>query len=246
MQRTPHTNINKLLTYIIITICILFNLIIANKVIGAGTSPSGKQVSDIITDVRRQFNEYTAVFLADSADLLDWINYATYDIVSKTHCMQDTASIIFTSGATEYTWSGASPYITIKGAIYDNSRQIKGLLKTDLQTLGHVKNTGPPEYWYEWEDVVGVYPTPTSAYSGHTVYVYYIPEPDSYAGTGERIYTPAIYDGSIVNYCMYKALLKDRRPQEAANYLTEYTNTINQYRVDLVDKPKEPREVTSP
>ena len=250
MQHTPHTNsyIDKLLIYIIIAICILLGLTIANKVMGAGVSTSGKTVSDIQTDIRRQFNEYTAVFLNDTSDLLDWINYATYDIVSKTHCMESDTAIALVSGTTEYSWSGVSDYITIKSIIYNNnnSNKITGLLHADIQMLGNIRNTGEPKYWYDWNDKIGIYPTADAARSGHSIYIYYIPKPEEYESTGEPIYTPAIYDNTIINYCIYKAVMKDRRYQEAGNYLTEYNNTLQQYRVDLVDKQKEPREITNP
>ena len=69
---------------------VLIALLIPSQLFSAGQSTSGKTLADITTDVRRQFNEYTATLLADTADIFDWINYATHDIVAKTHCMQQT------------------------------------------------------------------------------------------------------------------------------------------------------------
>jgi hypothetical protein len=239
-QRTKDWIITGIVAVVVISV-----FIIANIVFGAGTGTSGKTVSDITTDVRRQFNEYTAVFLDDTSDIVDWINYATYDIVSKTHCLQNTMAIPLASGTTEYLWSGVSDYITIKGVIYDSTNGIKSLLKTDLQSIGYTPNTGPPQYWYEWNSRLGVYPTPDPSRSGHSIYVYYVPQTVEYVTGTSDVVTPAIYDNSIVNYIMYKALMKDKKYQEAGNYLTEYNNTLQQYRVDLVDKPKEPRQVVN-
>jgi hypothetical protein len=41
---------------------------------------------------------------------------------------------------------------------------------------------------------------------------------------------------------MYRALMKDRKPQEAAPYYQEYNSTIGAYRIDYVDLPKESRK----
>lgn len=261
MQNTPHikkditkaelknSTINAIVGVSVFLFFLYIFSLVAPYVFSAGVSTSSKTVSDIQTDIRRQFNEYTSVFLDDTSDLLDWINYATYDIVSKTHCMEDSVSIIFTSGGTEYSWpSGASKYITIKSIIYDNpdSSKLTSLLHADLQMLGNISNSGEPKYWYDWNDNIGIYPTPDAARSGHTAYTYFVPRPDEYTDTASDIMTPAIYDNAIVNYCIYKALMKDRRYQEAERYLAEYNNTLQQYRIDLVDKQKEPREITNP
>lgn len=223
---------------------------------GAGQATSGVTAGGITDRVREILAERTGsattLFYTDT-EIRSHANYAVFDIVSRSKCIQDTA--VFTlavtgvstsggtiySGTTEYAWTGVSDYITIETALYWNHKNNKytGLVKTDIKSIGHLTDNGPPAYWYEWNDKIGIWPTTTQPYSGQSVYVYYTPMPEGLTASDSIVETPSNYDSAIIDYTVSQMLRKKKRYQESELYMKSYEARLDRYRSDLVDKPRE-------
>lgn len=201
---------------------------------------SGKSADDIITEARQILNETTASFWT-ATEMLSWINEGMLDIVSKTHCLEDTATIILSGNTKAYTWTGTSNYLTIdpNGVFYQDKDTSKYTVLTNNKSIiGDVSDTGPPRYWYEFGGKVHVWPVPTTSHSGSTIFVDYVFIPDGCATSGFAIETPEIYDPALVSYVVSRAFLKKRKP-EANIYIQLYDQMINRYRADFIEEPKE-------
>ena len=221
-----------------------------------GQATSGVTAGGITDRVREILAERTGsattLYYTD-LEIRSHANYAVFDISARTHCLQDTAAIALAvsgvstsggtvySGTTEYAWTGASDYMMIETVMYFNSNSLKykGLIKTDIKSIGSLEDKGAPAYWYEWDDKIGIWPTATLPYSGQSVYVYYNPMPDGLLSSTSPVETPSIYDSAIIDYAVSQMLLKKKRYQEADFYNKRYEARLDRYRVDLVDKPRE-------
>ena len=208
------------------------------NVFAASQSNSGKTAADIITEARQILNESVASFWTD-AMMLDWIDAATKEIVAKTKCRQDIATITLVTGTMEYAWTGDSEYIQIMACMYHDGTEYKSLTKTDIKSIGRISATGSPKYWYEWEDQVGIWPIPTAAYNAQKVYAYYVIVPVVIDGTTDNILTPAIFDDALVWYTVGHAKMRDNKPEEAAYYMNLFNEIIALYRQDILYSPKE-------
>ena len=222
-----------------ILLAVFFVFLSCSICFGAGQTSSGKTANDIITNVRQILNETTASFWTD-AELLDWIDEAVKDIVSKSHCLEDTATIVLSTNTKAYSWSGASDYVIIEpeGVFFLNHNTSKYTkLVNDKTVIGHTSNEGQPTHWYEFGNEVHVWPVPTSAYSGSTIYADYIPVPTKIIATTGNIETPAIYDNAIVWYVVSMAKAKDKNANESAVFMKIYDELVNRYRVDITREP---------
>ena len=209
---------------------------------------SGKTAANIITEAKWVLiNNAKDNFWSD-AEMLGWVNEGILDIVSKTHCLEDTATIVLVTDTKDYAWTGTSNYLTVDphGAFLQlhNSSKYK-TLTNNKSIIGHVIETGPPAYWYEFNGRVHVWPVPTSAYSGSTVFVDFVPIPDGCSTASLAIETPKIYDPALVFYVISRAMSKEKNPASIA-YMNLYQQTIDRYRADFIDEPKESMKEKQP
>lgn len=215
-------------------------LLTASAALAGGQSQSSKTVQNVIDRARSYLNETkssTTGFFTDT-ELLRWTDEGVRDIVAKTHCLQQTDTITLSGSTFEYTFSGASNYLTIETCVYYNGTDYKGLPRIDIPNIGRTAtSSGTPDYWYEWGDKIGIWPLPTSSYSGNSIYVYYVPQPTTLTATTDPIQIPAIYDNPLIWYVCAQGKIKDRKFQEAALFMQRYDATVDRYRVDLVKEP---------
>ena len=116
---------------------------------------SSTLASTIITRARYYLNEATASFWAD-AELLDWVNQGTMDIVGRTRCLESSESISLAANTVEYSVTG--PYLDISTVIYTDQNGVKkGLVRKNPQSIGHSRDN-VPTWWYEWDGKLGVFP----------------------------------------------------------------------------------------
>ena len=86
---------------------------------------------------------------------------------------------------------------------------------------------------------------PTSAHSGSTIFAEYVPIPDGCGVAGHAIETPEIYDPALVFYVISRAMSKEKNPASVA-YMSLYQQTIDRYRADFIDEPKESAKEKQP
>jgi len=206
-----------------------------------GQAISGKTADDIITNARYLLNQEdvsgVTPFCTD-AEMIVWTDEGQKDIVAKAQCLKARATIDLATSTFEYSWSGVSDYIKIDRCFYYDGTNYKRLIKS-CESVGHVTAKGSPDYWCELGDKVLVWPVPIAAYSGTTVFAYYVPMPSAITATTTAIEIPAIYDKALTFFVAAQASLKDGQTAKYAALMGLYEKELDRYRVDIVEKPKE-------
>ena len=124
---------------------VLIVLLAVSSAIAGGQSQSSKTVQDVIDRARSYLNETkssTTGFYTDT-ELLRWTDEGVKDVVAKTHCLQDTAVFTLSGSTFEYTFSGASNYLTIETCVYFNGTDYKGLPRIDIPNIGRTSKAPP-------------------------------------------------------------------------------------------------------
>jgi len=219
-------------------VAVLLVFLCVSPVLGAGQSVSGVTAQTIIDRVKANLNTTSSAFWSD-LDLLRWMDEGVKEIQALTHAIQDTTTIELSGNTMEYSWTGVSNYMTVENVTYrsgaSNAWSFKGLKKATVAIIGNTSDKGPPEYWYEWDNKIGVWPKPTDAYSGNSIFVYYAPIPDGVESGTSPIELPAMYDGPLIWYVTCFAKKREKRFEEAAVYMGRYNQILGRFRLDLVE-----------
>lgn len=190
----------------------------------------------IIQHVRAKLVEATASFFEDTGFLV-WINEGIHDIVAKTWCLAATEDVTLVDATLEYTLSTA--YIVATAAIYDGA---KALLPGSPTQVGHVPNVAEPVYWYEWNNKVGIYPIANATTATKTVTIYKVARPTALATTAANSPLPFFYDYPLELFVEARALFEDGRKDDGVARMQEYYASIQQYRKDFSEKPRNSKE----
>jgi len=204
----------------------------------ASQQTSSTLMSTHITRARSYLNEATASFWTD-AELLIWGNDGTLDIVARTHCLEsiETEQLIVNT----MSYALASPFLFIRAVVYTQAAGVeRGLIKGNLQSIGHVKGSGEPIYWCQERDNVVVYPKPDASHSGagFDIDVYTVTRPTAIAAS-ETVLVPACYDNALTMYIAAQGFLKDSQFGRAELFMRAYYAELDRYRQDFVLVPKE-------
>ncbi len=165
--------------------------------------------SQALSRVRSQFSEDTAAFLSDVNDLYPYMSEAEMELANEVGFPQTTDSSTPTvSGTQEYTKPADCLRIEI---LRWNGLKLK---KIDLQEYETISGTyygatvtrGNPVYYYEYGDIVGLYPIPDTA---QTLKYYYIKRPAEITAASTAFTVPEEAHPAIIDYCMFRAYLKD-------------------------------------
>jgi len=194
--------------------------------------------------VRQYLNEPTASFWSDT-ELLNWLNDGTLDIVARTHCLQAVETEQLIENTLSYAL--ADSYILIRSVVYVQAAGVeKGLIRDNLQSIGHVDEVGEPVYWTEDQNNVIVHPKPDASHSGagHDIDVYTVKQPAVVAADA-NVLVPACYDRALILYTTAQAQYKDGQFGKADRFLAEYKTELDRYRMDFITTSKEPKEVVS-
>lgn len=212
-------------------------LLIAAAAIAGPQTTSSTTGTNMIARARVYLDEPAASLRKWSeAELLQFLNDGMIDMSARTHCYQTTESIDLVANTIEYT--PTAEYTAIISIVCNPaSGKSWGLKKGNIRSQGEQISDDAPQFWYEFANKIGVYPAYTSV-TTETVTVYVAKKPDAIAA-GETVVTPQIFDKALVYYIVAQALLKDKRPIEAANYLTLYQQELDRYRGDFVEVDNE-------
>jgi len=190
---------------------------------------SGMNGQDVITAVRDLLNEAEVGFWNDT-QMLKWINAGIVDIVGKTWCIGTSESITLATDTVEYTLTNST--ITTVAVVYNSA---KGLVIGHPSMLGHVHDVAEPVYYYIFNNKCGIIPKPAAAIAGNTCEVYQIPMPTAITVSGSVV-LPSYLDDCLQYYVMWKAFLKDDRPEEAVGMENKYGKDIVAFRSDLLQQ----------
>jgi len=208
----------------------------------ASQQTSSTTASTIISRARVYLNEDADGFWLDT-ELLAWLNDGTLDIVAKTHCLEsvETEELV----ANQLSYPLTSAFLSINAVIYNQGSGVeRGLIRGNLQKVGHVKGNGEPIFWVQEQDNVVVYPRPDASHSGtgFDIDVYTVTRPAVIAADA-NILVPACYDKALTLYIFAQGFYKDRQFGEGAGFEAKYQAELDRYRTDFVSIPKESAEV---
>jgi len=217
---------------------IILSLFFLASITWAGSQQASTTLaSTIITNARAYLNEESTadtLFWSD-AELLVWLNDGLVDLVTRSRCLEATEEVTLVSGTLEYSLSNA--YIGITGAIYSDGSAYKALRMGDIREAGHAESDSGPEFWYEWNGKVGIYPIATSTTAGDTVAFYLIERPTAITAA-TAVPTPAYYDHILTMYIVAQAYMKDTKVDMAASWIGEYYKAIDRFRADYTHHTK--------
>jgi len=216
---------------------IILVLLIPSICFAGPQATSSTTGTNLIAQARIYLDEpSTSIVRWTEAELLQYLNDGTVDIAAQTGCYQGSESI--TLGANTIEYSPSTSYLSVVGVVINPASGTKwGLIKGSIRSIGAQVGVSVPTYWYEFAGKIGIYPAYT-AVTTETATAYFVKRPAAIAAGG-TVPTPAALDNALVYYITAQALLKDRRPQEAGNYLAWYQKELNQYRQDLSEVDNE-------
>jgi hypothetical protein len=215
-----------------IILCAVILIIVASVSFAGPQDTSSTTGTNLIAQARVYLAESSALKWSE-AQLLQFLNDGTVDIASKTLCYQGTENVNLVANTVEYTPS--TSYIKVVAAIVNPASGASyGLKRADITIRGGDKviDFDQPVYFYEFGGKVGIFPA-YSAVTTETATLYLAKKPAAIAAGGS-VPTPTYLDKALVYYITAQALLVDRRPNEAGNYLNLYFRELDRYRQDFI------------
>lgn len=216
------------------------------QVLAGSQQPSATDASVIATRARYMLNDPTTwggtqKSVWSDAELLQWLNDGTNDIVARTQCLEDieTETLV----ANTYSYALTTSFIAIKAVIYKSATGNEWTLERgNFQgspgkfSFGHSETmTGAPAYFVQWENNIIVYPIPDATAAGDTIDVYMVIRPTAATGATDDVKVPAYYDRALTLYIVAQGLYKDGKYGKASRIMTEYLAELDRYRSDYVE-----------
>jgi len=216
---------------------IIFVMLLTISAFAGSQQVSSTTAATIITNARSYFSGISSDLFWNDTRLLQWVNDGMVDVVSKSHCLEDTEDIDLVADQVEYTIT--SEYILVKSVWYvDSDSKSRGLLPGKPADVGGVEDVEEPAYWYDWAGKIGAYPTLSSA-TTEKITVYLVTRPSVIAISG-NVTVPAIYDKALTMYVVAQAWLKEKQLEKYAKAMALYQAEIDRYRQDFLSVPQEP------
>ena len=193
------------------------------------------------TQVRTILNEASASFWTD--DQIDaFMEQATIDISARSLCYQSSDTFLLVTSQYEYTdfvTAGAAAVVDVTkvwGCFYvspDNEYiGLKRILVDQIADLPYMA-AGPPKYYYQMADKIGILPLPTSAENGQSVRIYYSKQTNAIADL------PNTYQSLVIIYAASLCYKKEHRYPESTQLYNQYMEQLNALKQELYLAPPE-------
>lgn len=155
----------KIYRYIPAYILIILSLLFAVQAWGGNQTTSSTLASSIIDQARKYLNDSTSyggtqASIWSDSEMLQWVNDGTLDIVSRTHCLEDTETEVLVENQAIYALG--DPFIIVKYVIYNNDFALDKGSIGEFNRVGSASVDGAPTHWCMWENNLIVYPAPDS------------------------------------------------------------------------------------
>lgn len=172
----------------------------------------------------------TAPTAGDGPRLLGWANDAVTDLLKRTHCYVNSATLAMTANVGDYRLDSSILAIEDIYLVSDNNNwRLRRMSTTDLINQRNYNVTASPAQMYALSgvDMLMVYPTPLQA---DTLTIYYVPKPTALAsGTDDPSTStlggiPTEYHYGLELYMMWKAasFSDDDGSQNGESYRRQY------------------------
>ena len=217
-------------------------LIIALLILWSGVAFAAEP-ADSVTEVRSLINETTASFWADS-QLQNWLDQGVSDIASRTGCIEDSDTFLLVTSQYEYTdlvtdgAAAVSDITQVWGCIYINPDDeyigLKRILPRQIADLPHMKS-GPPSYYYHFNNKIGIFPLPASGQNGDSVKIYFSKQPAGATLADRIVEIPSEYKNAMYLYAASMAYRKENRHIEADKFYNMYLAELTALKKELED-----------
>jgi hypothetical protein len=189
-----------------------------------------RTVTDVITSVKRQFGDESAVQITD-ADIIRWVNDGQREIVDQnTTINQKLAKTDVIAGQDAYPLATdpALPNISRINSVRHDGTLLENITIQEAENyvVGD-GNTGTPEAWYESEGNLYLYPKPTvGIVQGLTFRFTALPV--KIVSNTDALTIPDNYYSALVQYCLSQAYELDENAQMASMKAEQFEKSLGQ------------------
>lgn len=200
---------------------------------------STRNVSDVITAVKRQFGDESGVQITD-ADIFRWIDDAQRDIVIKNPEVNAVlATINVTADTGQYTLLSELPNILKIHSIHYNGKLLPSMTFTGAQEylIGETgsPNSGTPQFWYIYAGVLHLWPVPTADLASG-ISIYYSKQPTRVTTSGDLLSVPDNYYKAVVDFCLAQAYELDENLQLSQYKDDQYSRSVTEMGNDVIEQ----------
>jgi hypothetical protein len=207
----------------------------------AGTqTTSSSTVADIIDRLEQDVNHETddGGFYSD-AEAVEWINEAVQIALTYGRLMETSEDVTLANGTMSYSLTAS--HFDIESVLHDNGdstdkHRYRFLSKVDPRLMTDsqkISAAGRPQFWWQWDDGLYLWPVPGADEDGETVQVFLIEKPDALTATTDSIPTPYYLDSTILLYAKAKYHEKQEKETRGTYYRNLFYQELERYRVEI-------------
>ena len=183
--------------------------------------------SEIETAARRMLNAVGSSFWSSEEILEDYLYMAGLELAGETFCIENRYTTSSVADQQEYAKPTRS--LAIKRVEYDGEKlkpiSFQKLDSIDLNTNTTV--TGTPQYYYWFDESIGLFPVPSTSDLTITVYSYDQP---SVPSVGTTLEIPSRFHGYLVIGVAYYMSLKELGHPHTPRFEIQWARAIDKVR----------------
>lgn len=210
----------------------------------------------IATCVRRLINEPVALRHSDT-DIAGYYDMGAQFLTQITLGYEE-ANKTFQLAAKDYDYTFAAVFTTVDcikieaimymGASATDSSSVTTALIKIPPRLWHqleASTSGAPKYWTAFNDIIYIWPTPTSSQNLHYMRVYYYKTFTDLSGTNNATTLPDYLKEIPLWYAVGRALEVEGKYAQAQQYFSYFWNMAMFHRQDRLYKPVDSKDMMS-
>tara|TARA_R110000751_G_scaffold23464_1_gene64911 strand:- start:565 stop:1227 length:663 start_codon:yes stop_codon:yes gene_type:complete len=180
--------------------------------------------TEIETRARRMLNVVGSKFWSSEEIINDYLYAAATEMALETLCIENRYTT--TSVADQQEYAAPTRMLSIKRITYDGQKlkpmDFQRIDAIDLNSTSVV--TGTPAYYYNWDEVFGLYPAPDTA--AKTIKIYTYDEPDTVTSSS-TLEIPTQFHHYLVYGVAYMMTLKELGHPHTALYERMWNSPAN-------------------
>lgn len=192
--------------------------------------------SEIEIAARRMLNAAGSSFWSSDEIIGNYLYMAALELAAETYCIENRYTT--TSVASQQEYATPTRALAVKRVEYDSQKlrpiSLQQLDSIDLNTNTTV--TGTPQYYYHFDESIGLFPTPAD--SGKTIKVYSYDEPSVPTSTS-TLEIPARFHGYLVIGVAYYMSLKELGHPHVGRFEFQWARAIDKVRRSVRLKNKD-------
>lgn len=199
--------------------------------------------AQIETAARRMLNAEGSQFWSQAEIIENYLYFCVQELAGEIECIENRYTTTSVASQTEYAIP--TRMVRIKRVEYDSQKlqpiTFQQLDSIDLNTNTTV--TGTPQYYYFWDDVIGLYPAPDTA--GTTIKIYSIDDPSPTTSTSS-LEIPTQFHGYLVIGVAYQMSLKELGHPHTQRLLNQWNQSIERARITWKQRKRDNLHVVTP